>query len=114
MSYLRGSRAIEMDQLSGENRIEEVLNRWNNIFPGIRDHLETGTSHSWVLEKWIAGAYASPTFAQEDALGQHIGLAEGRIDFAGEHASENHGWIQGALVSGLRAAGEIHNSNDLA
>ncbi|MEE3136081.1 MAG: FAD-dependent oxidoreductase, partial [Candidatus Neomarinimicrobiota bacterium] len=39
------------------------------------------------------------------------GKAEGRIHFAGEHASEYHGWMQGALVSGLRAAKEMHEEN---
>ena len=33
---------------------------------------------------------------------------EGRIHFAGEHASLAHAWIQGAIESGLRAAAEIH------
>jgi monoamine oxidase len=33
---------------------------------------------------------------------------EGRIYFAGEHASLYHAWIQGAIESGLRAASEIH------
>jgi monoamine oxidase len=111
LSYLRGSRAIELDQLSEENRIEHVLNRWNNIFPGVQDHVENGTSHSWVLQKWSGGAYAWPTAAQDEALSSYIGMAEGRIHFAGEHASENHGWLQGALVSGLRAAMEIHEGD---
>jgi len=33
------------------------------------------------------------------------------MHFAGEHASEYHGWMQGALVSGLRAAKEMHEEN---
>jgi monoamine oxidase len=41
-------------------------------------------------------------------LASYIGKPEGRIHFAGEHASDYHGWMQGALVSGLRAAREIH------
>ena len=30
---------------------------------------------------------------------------------AGEHASYDHGWMQGALFSGLRAAVEINEGN---
>ena len=48
---------------------------------------------------------------KNEALASHIGKAEGRIHFAGEHASDYHGWMQGALVSGLRAAGEIHEAD---
>ena len=33
------------------------------------------------------------------------------IHFAGEHASNDRGWMQGALFSGLRASTEIKNTN---
>ena len=110
MSYLFYDRAVELDQLSEENGTQHLLNRWTNVFPGVYDNieLEHSTSHSWVLQEWSGGAWASPTEEQNDALASHIGVAEGRIHFAGEHASDYHGWMQGALVSGLRAATEIH------
>jgi monoamine oxidase len=41
-------------------------------------------------------------------LHEHIIAPEGRVHFAGEHASLAHAWIQGAIESGLRAAREIH------
>ena len=87
------------------------LNRWENIFPGATNNLESGTSQSWALEEWSKGAWASPTSSQDASLAAHIGAAEGRVHFAGEHASDYHGWMQGALFSGLRAAVEIHNGN---
>ena len=110
MSYLFYDRAVELDQLSEENGIQHLLNRWTNVFPGVYDNieLENSTSHSWALQEWSGGAWASPTEEQNEALASHIGVAEGRIHFAGEHASDYHGWMQGALVSGLRAATEIH------
>jgi monoamine oxidase len=55
--------------------------------------------------------FSWPSPEQEAALGAHIGAAEDRIHFAGEHASDYHGWMQGALVSGLRAATEIHEGD---
>ena len=110
LSYLKFNRADEIDLLSEEDRIEHVLSRWETVFPGIQDHFEDGTSHSWALEEWSGGAVSWPSSEQEAALGAHIGEAEGRIHFAGEHASDYHGWMQGALVSGLRAATEIHES----
>ena len=111
MSYLRYSRATEIDQVSKEKGIEQVLDRWDNIFPGANDQMENGVSHAWALDQWSGGAWASPSSAQNETLGSNIGKAEGRIHFAGEHASEYHGWMQGALVSGLRAAKEIHEEN---
>ncbi|HEV3255562.1 MAG TPA: FAD-dependent oxidoreductase [Gemmataceae bacterium] len=56
-------------------------------------------------------AVASPVTwfmpGQHSALYRHIIAPEGRIHFAGEHASLTHAWMQGALESGLRAAREI-------
>ena len=113
MSYLFYDRAVELDQLSEENGIQHLLNRWTNVFPGVYDNieLEHSTSHSWALQEWSGGAWASPTEEQNEALAARIGAAEGRIHFAGEHASNYHGWMQGALVSGLRAATEIHEGD---
>jgi len=111
MSYMYYGRADELDQMIEEDRIQQVLNRLDSVFPGVYDHLESGVSHSWALQEWSGGAWASPTSDQNEALAAHIGAAEGRIHFAGEHASDNHGWMQGALVSGLRAATEIHTGD---
>ena len=111
MSYMYYGRADELDQMIEEDRIQQVLNRLDSVFPGVYDHLESGVSHSWALQEWSGGAWASPTGDQNEALAAHIGAAEGRIHFAGEHASDNHGWMQGALVSGLRAATEIHTGD---
>jgi monoamine oxidase len=111
MSYLRWTPAETMDALSEEERINYVLNRWESIFPGATNNLESGVSQSWAEEEWSQGAWASPTSSQDAALANHIGLAEGRIHFAGEHASDHHGWMQGALFSGLRAATEINEAN---
>jgi monoamine oxidase len=40
---------------------------------------------------------------QQTLLHEQIIKPEGRIHFAGEHASLDHAWIQGAFESGLRA-----------
>jgi len=40
----------------------------------------------------------------------HDDEPEGRIHFAGEHASLAHAWIQGATESGLRTAHEVHQA----
>ena len=111
MSYLSYDRAVEIDQLVDQERVEHVLGRFNSVFPGAHDHVENGVSHSWALQEWSGGAWASPTGEQEEALGSYIGNAEGRVHFAGEHASYYHGWMQGALFSGLRAATEIHEAD---
>jgi monoamine oxidase len=39
---------------------------------------------------------------------QEICKPEGRVWFAGEHASSLPGWMQGAITSGIKAAREIN------
>jgi monoamine oxidase len=44
---------------------------------------------------------------QHTALYRYVIAPEGRIYFAGEHASLTHTWMQGALESGLRATQQM-------
>jgi monoamine oxidase len=55
-------------------------------------------------------------FAPEQQTDLHAAIVspEGRVHFAGEHCSLYHGWIQGALESGIRAAKEVHEAGAVA
>ena len=108
LSYVRGMRAQELDALDADERATRVLEHWERVFPGAAAYAERWASHAWALDPWSGGAWAAPTPLQDAELGPHVAAAEGRIHFAGEHASADRGWMQGALASGLRAAAEIH------
>jgi len=111
MSYLRWSAAEDMDALNDDERNNAILNRWENIFEGSINNFDTGVSKSWALDEWSKGAWASPTTSQNETLNDSISQIEGRLHFAGEHASNDRGWMQGALFSGLRGSTEIKNTN---
>jgi len=49
----------------------------------------------------VGGAFALFDPGQQTLLHEEIIKPEGRIHFAGEHASLYHAWIQGAFESGL-------------
>ena len=108
LSYLRYEQATDIDLLPENDRIENVMNRWENVFPGAQSNIDTGLSLSWMEENWSRGAWASPSEEQNELYSSHIGKTEGRVYFAGEHTTEYHGWMQGALQSGIRAAEGIH------
>jgi monoamine oxidase len=110
LSYVRGERALALDALSGSERVRTVLEHWETIFPGASAHAGAPASHSWQDDPWSVRAWASPTPAQLAAYGARIREPEGRIHFAGEHTSDDRGWMQGALASGVRAAREIHEA----
>ena len=73
------------------------------------------SAHS-TARKSVVMARSRPSFkaawfkpGQLTGLSAAISAAEGRIHFAGEHASSLPGWMQGALESGVRAAREVND-----
>jgi monoamine oxidase len=73
-------------------------------------HLESAMSFSWADQPWALGAYSYFVPGQITSLTRAIRQPEGRVHFAGEHASSWPGWMQGAIESGLRAAREVHEA----
>ena len=109
-SYTGGQRALDWGAMSEKDRQTMTLNRMGSLFNNISDKYETGTSQVWQDDEWARGAF---TYFQP---GQMTGLLpvaqrpEGRIHFAGEHTSAWHGWMNGALESGNRAAEEVNTA----
>ena len=111
LTYVRGDRALAIDALESSVRVQAVLEHWERIFPGALANAEASIVHSWQEDPWSGRAWAAPTSAQLATYGARIREPEGRVHFAGEHTSDDRGWMQGALASGLRAAEEIHGSD---
>lgn len=107
MAYLfnadaRAAAALEPDEL-----LDTFTRHFDSMFPGSAELADGGTYVSWKDEPWTGGAFADlngPPFSTRPELAS----PEGRIHFAGEHASGDRGWMQGALASGLRAAVEVN------
>jgi monoamine oxidase len=109
-SYTWSEDAQRWGSLLPHERIEQALENAAMIHPQIRDEFETGASHMWHDDPFAGGAFALFDPGQQTLLHDEIIKPEGRIHFAGEHASLYHAWIQGAFESGLRAAIAIHQS----
>jgi monoamine oxidase len=71
-------------------------------------------SWSWDNHPLSGGAFAWFAPGQHTALHRHLIAPEGRIYFAGEHASLTHTWMQGALESALRAVREMLEATQAA
>ncbi|HUR33259.1 MAG TPA: FAD-dependent oxidoreductase, partial [Vicinamibacterales bacterium] len=76
-------------------------------FPGMRAAFEKGRAFRWAREPWARGAFAVFHPGQMTSMMPETSRPEGRIHFAGEHTSSWMGWMEGALQSGERAAGEV-------
>ncbi len=107
-SYTWAEDAQRWGSLSPDDRIEQAIEDVAQIHPQILEEFEVGTSWMWHDDPYAGGAFALFEPSQQGLLHEHIVTPEGRIHFAGEHASLAHAWIQGAIESGLRAAREIH------
>ena len=107
-SYTWAEDAQRWGSLSPEERIEQALENVAVIHPQVKQEFEVGASKMWHDDPFAGGAFALFEPSQQSLLYRHIVAPEGRLHFAGEHASLCHAWIQGAIESGLRAALEIN------
>jgi monoamine oxidase len=102
-SYTWSEDAQRWGSLLPHERIEQAIENVAVIHPQIKDEFEAGASHMWHDDPFAGGAFALFDPGQQTLLHEEIVKPEGRIHFAGEHASLYHAWIQGAFESGLRA-----------
>ena len=109
-SYRTSARARTIAALPEDERITSTLKEAALVHPSIREYFETGTSKCWDLDDWARGAYAWFRPGQLSTMIPAITRPEGRVYFAGEHASSLPGWMHGALESGNRAAHEINTA----
>jgi monoamine oxidase len=107
-SYTWADDAQRWASLGESERITDAVEDLAQIHPQILQEFEGGVTKAWQEDPFACGAFALFNPGQKTLLHQHIISPEGRIHFAGEHASLNHRWIQGAIDSALRAAREVH------
>jgi len=105
-SYTWEEDAQRWYSLDERSRIEVATRELERIFPGSARYCEGGASVAWHREPFARGAFALCTPGQLEYY-RDLVRPEGRIYLAGEHASFAHGWVEGAVISGLRAAREI-------
>jgi monoamine oxidase len=109
-SYTWSEDAQRWGSLPPHERLTQALENLTSIHPQASAEFEVGTSKMWHDDEFAGGAFALFDPGQQTQLHRHIIEPEGRIHFAGEHASLAHAWIQGAIESGLRVAIEINDA----
>ena len=89
--------------------VSRLLAQVEPIFPGVTaSYNGRAWRDAWHLNPWSKGAYTCPRPGQYTDLFGIPELVEGPFHFAGEHtSSEYYGFLNGAVVSGERAAKEI-------
>lgn len=109
-SYTGGQRALDLGAMSESDRQDLVLRQMRSLFGRVDKQYESGTSQIWHEDPWTKGAFTYFEPGQMSTLLPIAQRPEGRIHFAGEHTSAWHGWMNGALESGNRAASEVNSA----
>ncbi len=108
--YAGGQRALDLGDLSNAVRQSLVLRRMGALFGNLDNQFEKSVSQVWHQDEWARGGFAYFQPGQMTTLLPVAQRPEGRIHFAGEHTSAWHGWMNGALESGNRAAEEVNEA----
>lgn len=109
VSYAWADEALTLSSLTNEERIQYALQNLSKIWGNqVYSEFITGTSFSWSQNPFSCGAFSFFEPGQEEEFNPYIALPEGRVHFAGEHTSNYHAWIQGAIESGIRVANEVN------
>ncbi len=108
-SYTWGQEARRMGALSRTERKGLVVDNIAQIHPEIKDPgiVDDDASIFWDSYEYTRGAFSFLNPGDQISLYPHTFTPEGSVFFAGEHCSLENAWIQGALISALRAVEQI-------
>ncbi len=109
VSYSWGENATPWDALPEREKVKQALQGLAKFFGNqVYEQFLTSFAFSWNLNPFSAGCFTLFKPNQITEFSQVIKEPEGRIHFAGEQTSSHHGWIEGAIESGIRAALEMN------
>ncbi len=111
----QGEHGILTNFLAGvqdDGQFSKLAQGLQAIAPAVADSLDIGKRATmfWVRQPFTQGSYAGAKIGQYTTLLEHTGAPAhgGRIQFAGEHTSENFmGYMNGAVESGERVAAAL-------
>jgi len=106
-SHMKGEQAERIAALDPEAQLAFAIENIEKVQPGLRQYVEGGTSYSWANNPWAGGGYAWWKPGQLTEWMPELAKPEGRVHFAGEHTSAVARTVEGALMSGVRAAKEV-------
>jgi len=105
-AYVRHFTSLGWAKKTEAERIDSALALTEQVLPGARADFERGAVKCWGDDEWAGCAWTHPSGPQLVA----VNAPEGRVHFAGEHASVYASWMNGALESGNRAARAVEEA----
>jgi monoamine oxidase len=107
--YSGGATAVAAGDGTPEDRARAALADLERVYPGLGARWNGRViRNAWDRYPWARGSYSLLKPGQYTAFHGSESQAEGRVRFAGEQSSADwYGYLNGAVESGLRAAGEV-------
>ena len=109
-SHIRGPESVAVSALPLDEQIAFAAGHLDKLFPGVGNYVEGGTSYSWHDDPWAGGGYPWWKPGQLSEWMPELAKPEGRVFFGGEHTSHLCRQMEGAVMSGYRAAREVHDA----
>lgn len=106
-AYAWGRDSRRLGALGDSERADVVMTHIERFHPEIRDYVTETATVDWEEEKYSAGAFAFLRPGQLEHVFPAAAKPEGRLYFAGDHCSTDQAWIQGSMISALKAVDEI-------
>ncbi len=92
----------------GSRLRESAKTELNRYFPGFNDAFVADRLMDWPADPFTQAAYSAAAPGQVTTIGPQLHAGIGRLHFAGEHCCYKFaGYMEGALDSGVAAAGRI-------
>lgn len=107
-AFLTGDGAEAAEAQTDAERIADVRDQFTAVYPQLADATDRHQATiAWTKERYTGGGYAVPHPGQVAAFWPAIRTGTGRIRFAGEHTEPLAGYMESAVRSGHRVAGEL-------
>ena len=111
--HLNATRVGNMEETLRFDLIKQNVEEVHGLPRGFLDSIvEDHKTVVWDNQPYNRGAFAVALPGQKELFSYEMLKPEfnQRIYFAGEHLSTKHGWMQGALYTGMEAANQLANS----
>ncbi|MBZ5605610.1 MAG: FAD-dependent oxidoreductase [Acidobacteriia bacterium] len=106
-SYVTSKEALKFGAEPESVALQKMIEGMTQVYPQLIEEAEGGVRKDWQADPWARGGYADYQPGQFLEFYPHVAKPDGRIHYAGDHTSILPGWMEGALSSGVRAAGEV-------
>jgi monoamine oxidase len=107
-AQMYGGRAVYAKSLSDDDRLRFAAREMVRVHPGLETNYEKGTSFAWDdSDPYSGGGWCWHAPGEMLADYPLVAQPHGRLHFAGEHTSTLVSTMEGAILSGQRAAKEV-------